>query len=171
MRSVSVVHNHIRLKRRLPPPLGCPSRLRGCSWLVSALSPASFAPSPRSGNSYRVWGRREPRRLRTWFTTSGTQTAPLAIPTSVGMAVPPHDQRILTVVCVVAAPDAVAFEPELLVEANRLLVRHAHLERVTAAVVVGRQLEQPLEQLRRDPAPLEVGIDRDVHHVPGIDVA
>ena len=83
----------------------------------------------------------------------------------------PHDQRVLAVVRVVAAPQAARAETEALVEGDRLLVRDPNLERVAAPGVVGREVEQPLEQHRRDAAPALVRVDGDVHHVPGIDVA
>src|SRR5205085_3162845 len=67
--------------------------------------------------------------------------------------------------------DAVAVEAELLVEPDRGPVGDAHLERVAAALVVGGQLEQPLEEPRRDPAALVLRVDGDVHHVPGVDIA
>ena len=86
-------------------------------------------------------------------------------------ALAPHDQRVLAVVGVVAAAHAAALEAEALVQVDRARVRDAHLERVAAAAVVLRQLEQRLEQPRRDAAAAVVGVDGDVHHVPGVDVA
>ena len=44
-------------------------------------------------------------------------------------------------------------------------------DETAAALVVLRQLEEPFEQGGGDASPLVVGIDRDVHHVPGVDVA
>ena len=85
--------------------------------------------------------------------------------------VAPHDQRVLAVVRVVAAPDAAGDEAEPLVEPDRALVRDAHLERVAAALVRRGHLEEPLEQRPRDPAAAVLGVDGDVHHVPRVDVA
>ena len=83
----------------------------------------------------------------------------------------PHDQRVLAVVRVVAAPDAASLEAEPLVERDRAVVRDAHLERVAAPAVARGELEQLVEQRRRDAAAAVVGCDGDVHHVPGVDVA
>src|SRR5262249_19337324 len=139
--------------------------------VVSAPSTTSSARLRLSGSPYQVSGPIERTRCGRWSTAGGTRTASLAIPTSVGMAaVAPHDERVLTVVGVVAAADAVAFEAQFLVKADRLPVRDAHLERVAAAVVFVRELEEPFEQARRDAAALVVGIDRDVHDVPGVDI-
>ena len=52
--------------------------------------------------------------------------------------VAPHDQRVFSVVRVVAAADSSRAEAERLVEADRRLVRDAHLERVAAPGVVAR---------------------------------
>src|SRR5438105_1334124 len=65
----------------------------------------------------------------------------------------PHDQGVLAVVCVVAAPDPAALEAESLVERDRVRVRDAHLEGVAPPSVVGGQLEEPVEERGRDPAP------------------
>src|SRR5262249_43984285 len=86
-------------------------------------------------------------------------------------SVAPHDERVLAVVCVVAAPDAARLEAELLVEVDRVVVRDAHLEGVAAALVATGLLEEALEKRRRDAAPLVLRVDRDVHHMPGVDVA
>ena len=92
-------------------------------------------------------------------------------PTLVGrIRVPPHDQRVLPVVRVVAAADALRAEPEPLVERDRTHVRHAHLEGVPALRVVPRLVEQPAEQRVGDAPAAPLGRDRDVHHVPGVDV-
>src|SRR5919109_1947469 len=87
------------------------------------------------------------------------------------LRVAPHDQRVLTIVRVVAAPDAALREAVALVQLDRALVGHAHLERVAAAGVVGRDLEEPLEQRARDAAAAPLRMDGDVHDVPGVDVA
>ena len=75
---------------------------------------------------------------------------------SAGMApgVTPHDQGVLTIVGVVAAPDPSRLEAELLVQANCVLVRDPHLEGVATALVVACELEETLEQLGRDTASL-----------------
>src|SRR5262249_52488699 len=70
-----------------------------------------------------------------------------------------------------AAAQAPRAEAETLVEADRLPVRDAHLERVTAAGVVRREVEEALEKHRRDAAPTLVGIDGQGHHMPRVDVA
>src|SRR5262245_63141398 len=56
----------------------------------------------------------------------------------------PHDQRVLAVVGVVAAPDAPRLEAEPLVQRDRGRIRDAHLEGVAAARVVDGQGEQAL---------------------------
>src|SRR4051812_13363260 len=91
--------------------------------------------------------------------------------TARGDGVLPHDQRVLAVVRVVAAPEAARAEAEALVEGDRLVVRDAHLERVAAAGVVGREVEEPLEQHCPYTPAAVLRIDGDVHHVPGVDVA
>ena len=83
----------------------------------------------------------------------------------------PHDQGVLTVVGVVAAPDAAGLEPELFVELNRVRVRDAHLEGVAAATIVRRDVEQARQERGRDSRRLNSGATGDVHHVPGVDVA
>src|SRR4051794_13435385 len=88
-----------------------------------------------------------------------------------GLGVLPHDHRVLPVVGVVAAAEALADEAELLVEADRAVVRDADLEGVPAALVVAGELEHALEQARRDAAAAIVGVDGDVHDVPRVDVA
>ena len=55
----------------------------------------------------------------------------------------PHDQRVLAVVGVVAAADALRLEAEPLVQADRADVRDADLEGVAAVGVVLRQVEEP----------------------------
>src|SRR4051812_6004415 len=62
------------------------------------------------------------------------------------LGIAPHDQRVLAVVGVVAAPHAARLEPGFLVEADRDVVRHADLERVPAAAFAGGCDEQLLEQ-------------------------
>ena len=84
---------------------------------------------------------------------------------------PPHDQRVFAVVRVVAPADPARLEAELLVEADRGLVRDAHLERVAAACVARGDLEQALHQAAGDPAAAVLRRDRDVHHMPRVDVA
>ncbi len=105
-------------------------------------------------------------------TAAAVSSQDVSIPriTASAACVAPHDQRVFAVVGVVAAPQPACLEAELLVEVDRLLVRDAHLERVAAALVVARQLEEPFEQPRGDTASLVPGVDRDVHHVPRIDV-
>src|SRR4051794_41528677 len=62
------------------------------------------------------------------------------------LGIAPHDQRVLAVVGVVAAPHAARLEPGFLVEADRDVVRHADLERVPAPAFAGGCDEQLLEQ-------------------------
>ena len=84
----------------------------------------------------------------------------------------PHDQRVLAVVRVVAAPDPARLEAERSRTAGSRRVRDAHLERVAAVAVAGGQLEQVLEQrASRSRGRRWSGVDGDVHHVPGVDVA
>src|ERR1041385_1171697 len=71
----------------------------------------------------------------------------------------PHDQRVLAVVGVVAPANAPRLEAEALVEPDRSVVRDPDLQRVAAVGVVGGQLEQPLEQHRRDAAAPVLGRD------------
>ncbi len=80
-------------------------------------------------------------------------------------------ERVFAVVRVVAPADSPGAEAELFVEPDRGLVRDAHLERVAAAGVPGRDLEQALHEPARDPLAAVLRRDRDVHHVPGVDVA
>src|SRR5438105_9665209 len=67
------------------------------------------------------------------------------------LRVPPHDQSVLAVVGVIAATHTTRLEPGLLVQLDRDLVRHAHLQRVATAPVAGRPLEEAFGQPRRDP--------------------
>src|SRR5689334_22237926 len=83
----------------------------------------------------------------------------------------PHDQRVLAVVRVVAAPHASGAEAEVLVELDRAGVRDADLERVAAPRAAGGDLEEPVQQHRGDLLPPAGGRDGHVHHVPGVDVA
>jgi len=69
------------------------------------------------------------------------------------------------------APDAAGLEAETLVQADRLRVRDAHLERVAPSRVGGRDLEEALEERRGDAATPEGGRDGHVHDVPRVDVA
>src|SRR5688572_422864 len=69
-----------------------------------------------------------------------------------GDRVAPHDQRVLAVVGVVAAPDAARDKAHRLVQLDRTLVGHADLERVAAALVRRGQLEEVVEQSASDPA-------------------
>ena len=87
------------------------------------------------------------------------------------LGLPPHDHRIFSVVSVVTTSDAAGDEAEALVEADRGEIRDAHLERVATLGVVARDLEQASQHRRGDPEPPVLGIDGDVHHVPGVDVA
>ena len=103
---------------------------------------------------------RSTRRSRRWLLHRGSQRGAggqggprgaihdlavdlgLAISRSGMACVAPHDQRVFAVVGVVAAPQPAYLEAELLVEVDRIVVRNAHLERVAAALVVARQLEE-----------------------------
>src|SRR5438067_1626283 len=64
----------------------------------------------------------------------------------------PHDQRVLTVVGVVAAPDAAGLEAQPLVQGDGTDIRDPHLEGVAASTPAGGYLEEPLHHRRRDPA-------------------
>src|SRR4029077_11160175 len=101
---------------------------------------------------------------RTWRKTTPSRVVRIAD------RVLPHDQGVFAVVGVVAASDAARLEAEPAVQRDGPNVRDPHLEGVTAAASPGGQLEEPLEQRRRDPlAPVLRG-NGDVHHVPGVDV-
>ena len=86
------------------------------------------------------------------------------------VGVAPHDHCIFSVVSVVTTSDATRDEAEALVEGDRREVRDAYLQRVATLGVVAGHLEQPGKHRRRDPVPPVLGVDRDVHHVPRIDV-
>src|SRR5437870_6332958 len=87
-----------------------------------------------------------------------------------GLRVAPHDQRVLAIVRVIAPTDPAWLEARALVQADCDLVRDAHLERVAAPALPRGQLEQMVEQHRRDLAPPVVWRNRDVHDVPRVDV-
>src|SRR5262249_55483720 len=86
-----------------------------------------MADSPRNGPLPRS---RAASRTRYSIPGSGGSALQLLV-VPVGRAgryrVLPHDQRVLAVVRVVAAPDAARPEPGTLVEPDRVLVRDAHL--------------------------------------------
>src|SRR4051794_36421281 len=86
------------------------------------------------------------------------------------IGVTPHDHCIFFVVSIVTASDATRDEAKALVEGDCGEVRNAYLQRVAALGVVAGHLEQPRKHGRRDPVPPVLRIDRDVHHVPRIDV-
>ena len=83
---------------------------------------------------------------------------------------PPHDQGVLAVVGVVAAAHARGVKPIALVEPDGLGVRDPHLEREAAGVVVCSLAEDVVEQELRDALAPLLGVDRHVHHMPGVDV-
>src|SRR5438128_4903025 len=87
-----------------------------------------------------------------------------------GLRVAPHDQRVLAIVRVIAPTDPAWLEARALIQADRDLVRDTHLERVAAPALPRGQLEQVKEQHGRDLAPPVFRRDRDVHHVPRVDV-
>ena len=160
--------------RRRPPraPSAAPGRRsRG------GAATRSRARRRRSGRAAPPARRRRSRAIRPSSVTraaavsSQEVSSPRITRRAVGARVAPHDQRVFAVVRVVPAPDPAALEAQLLVERDRALVRDAHLERVPAPSLAGGQLEQAPEQRRRDALAPVLGRNRDVHHVPRVDVA
>src|SRR5215204_3404610 len=90
---------------------------------------------------------------------------------TVSERIPPHDERVLPVVGVVAAPQAARLEPEGLVEGNRGGVGDANLERVAAPRVSGRQLEELVQEPARDADAPPARVYGEVHDVPGVHIA
>src|SRR5437870_99156 len=84
--------------------------------------------------------------------------------------VAPHDQRIFTIVGVVAASDSARLETCLLVELDRHFIRHPDLQRVAATGFFAGQLEEPLEQSACDPLAPVAGRNGKVHDMPRVDV-
>ena len=78
---------------------------------------------------------------------------------------PPHHDRVLAVVGVVAAADAGRLEAEPVVELERPVVGAAHLER-ELRLGVAYALEQRLEHRGGDAAAAAVGVHGHVHDVP-----